>query len=144
MDKGIAAVGWLRICFYLLQFTWGLPVNLIGLIVFLCCRKRFPSERFTTALLPICRETVEGCRWESLFSSASIAEKKAADFAPTNMGTRSSAFSSAPCTGSRSLSPALSGIIALQLTEKSTAFHTTPCIVSAGPQPGAKSGAQHK
>ena len=51
MDKGIAAAGWLRICFYLLQFTWGLPVNLIGLIVFLCCRKRFPNERFHNSIV---------------------------------------------------------------------------------------------
>ena len=28
MNKAIAAIGWPRIIFYLLQFTWGLPVNL--------------------------------------------------------------------------------------------------------------------
>lgn len=46
MGKAVAASGWPRICFYLLQFTWGLPVNLVGLIVFLGCRRRFPSGRF--------------------------------------------------------------------------------------------------
>lgn len=35
-----AAAGWSRILFYLLQFTWGLPVNLVGLAAFLCCRRR--------------------------------------------------------------------------------------------------------
>ena len=32
--------------FYVLQFTWGLSVNLAGLLVFLCCRRRFRCERF--------------------------------------------------------------------------------------------------
>lgn len=47
----IAAAGWRRILFYLLQFTWGLPVNLIGLIVFLCCRKRYSSEPFCNSVV---------------------------------------------------------------------------------------------
>lgn len=40
--RAIAAAGWPRAGFYLLQFTWGLPVNLAGLLVSLCCR---PSRR---------------------------------------------------------------------------------------------------
>lgn len=39
-----------RILFYLLQFTWGLSVNLVGLVVFLCCR-RFPRERFCNSIV---------------------------------------------------------------------------------------------
>lgn len=46
----IAASGWLRVCFYVLQFTWGLPVNLIGLLVFLCCG-RCPRERFCNSVV---------------------------------------------------------------------------------------------
>lgn len=38
MNRPIAAAGWPRIFFYFLQFTWGLPVNLAGLLLFLCCR----------------------------------------------------------------------------------------------------------
>lgn len=41
----IAAAGWPRALFYLVQFTWGLPVNLVGLLVFLCC-PRSRRERF--------------------------------------------------------------------------------------------------
>ena len=47
----IAAAGLRRILFYLLQFTWGLPVNAAGLLVFLCCRKHFPSERFCNSIV---------------------------------------------------------------------------------------------
>ena len=47
----IAATGWRRIFFYLLQFTWGLPVNIVGLLVFLCCRKHFSSERFCNSIV---------------------------------------------------------------------------------------------
>lgn len=45
-----AASGWPRALFYLIQFTWGLPVNLVGLILFLCCRGRFRSERFCNSV----------------------------------------------------------------------------------------------
>lgn len=37
MKKPAAAAGWPRALFFILQFTWGLPVNLFGLLVFLCC-----------------------------------------------------------------------------------------------------------
>lgn len=50
-NKPAAANRWPRMLFYLLQFTWGLPVNLAGLIVFLCCRARFPSERFCNGIV---------------------------------------------------------------------------------------------
>ena len=36
MDKPIASKGWSRILFFAVQFTWGLTVNLAGLLVFLC------------------------------------------------------------------------------------------------------------
>lgn len=47
----IAAAGWRRILFYLLQFTWGLSVNLFGLLAFLCCRKHFRSEPFCNSIV---------------------------------------------------------------------------------------------
>nr|WP_325211230.1 hypothetical protein [uncultured Oscillibacter sp.] len=47
----IAASGWPRALFYLVQFTWGLPVNLAGLLVFLCYphsrRERFCNSSVT-------------------------------------------------------------------------------------------------
>lgn len=50
--KAIAAGGWPRACFYLLQFTWGFSVNLVGLAVFLCCRRwRFRGERFLNSVV---------------------------------------------------------------------------------------------
>ena len=49
--KVIAAAGWPRIIFYLIQFTWGLTVNLAGLLVFLCCRRRFHSQTFHNAIV---------------------------------------------------------------------------------------------
>ena len=49
--KAMAANRWPRIIFYLLQFTWGLTVNLAGLLVFLCCRKRRPCKMFRNAVV---------------------------------------------------------------------------------------------
>ena len=50
--KAIATAGWPRIVFYLLQFTWGSTVNLAGLLVFLCCRRRrFHSKKFRNAIV---------------------------------------------------------------------------------------------
>lgn len=46
----IAAAGWPRALFYLVQFTWGLPVNLAGLVVFLCCL-RYPSRRLQNSVV---------------------------------------------------------------------------------------------
>lgn len=46
-----AAAGWPRALFYLVQFTWGLPVNLVGLLLFLCCRGRFRSEMFCNGIV---------------------------------------------------------------------------------------------
>lgn len=50
VNRRIACAGWPRALFYLLQFTWGLPVNLVGLIAFLCCR-RCPRERFCNSVV---------------------------------------------------------------------------------------------
>ena len=51
MNRPIAAAGWTRIGFYALQFTWGLPVNLVGALEFLCCggchRERFCNSVVT-------------------------------------------------------------------------------------------------
>lgn len=47
----VAAAGWPRALFYLLQFTWGLPVNMVGLVVFLCCRRRCRGERFCNGVI---------------------------------------------------------------------------------------------
>ena len=51
VHKGIAAAGWHRALFYLIQFTWGLTVNLVGLLVFLCCRTWFSSIRFRNSIV---------------------------------------------------------------------------------------------
>ena len=50
---GRAAAGWSRALFYLIQFTWGLPVNLVGLAVFLCCRGRCPVRRFHNGIVTL-------------------------------------------------------------------------------------------
>lgn len=50
MNSSIASAGWPRALFYIVQFTWGLPVNLAGLIVFLCC-KGPRRERFCNSFV---------------------------------------------------------------------------------------------
>lgn len=50
MNKPIAAAGWPRVWFYIVQFTWGLPVNLAGLLLFLCC-KRARHEKFCNSVV---------------------------------------------------------------------------------------------
>lgn len=50
MKRPIAADGPARALFLLAQFTWGLTVNLIGLIVFLCCRGE-RRERFYNSVV---------------------------------------------------------------------------------------------
>ena len=50
-NRAIAAAGWPRILFYLLQFTWGLSVNLAGLLVFLCCRRYARSAIFCNSVV---------------------------------------------------------------------------------------------
>lgn len=49
--KAVAAAGWSKILFFFFQFTWGLPVNLVGLIVFLYCRRRWSSELFCNSIV---------------------------------------------------------------------------------------------
>ena len=49
--EGIATAGWPRVLFYFIQFTWGLTVNLVGLLVFLCCRTWFSSIRFRNSIV---------------------------------------------------------------------------------------------
>ena len=51
LQKGIAAAGWPRALFYFIQFTWGLTVNLVGLLAFLCCRIRFSGIRFRNSIV---------------------------------------------------------------------------------------------
>lgn len=50
MNKPIATAGWSRLLFYALQFTWGLPVNLVGLLLFLCC-KGLRHEKFCNSIV---------------------------------------------------------------------------------------------
>ena len=50
MNKPIVPAGWPKTLFYILQFTWGLPVNLAGLLVFLCCG-RFRHETFHNSIV---------------------------------------------------------------------------------------------
>ena len=49
--RAIATAGWPRILFYLLQFTWGATVNLVGLLIFLFCRRRFHSKMFHNTIV---------------------------------------------------------------------------------------------
>lgn len=44
--KGIS-----RVLFYLIQFTWGLPVNLISGIIYLILKNKFRTERFENAFI---------------------------------------------------------------------------------------------
>lgn len=52
-DKSIATKGFSRFMFYLVQFTWGLPVNLIGGAVFIILRifKKYRYEKFKNAFI---------------------------------------------------------------------------------------------
>ena len=48
---GKAEHGFSRFLFYLVQWTWGLPVNLIGLIVYLILYKKCRHEKFHNAYI---------------------------------------------------------------------------------------------
>lgn len=48
-DRSVGTKGWGRFWFFLVQWTWGLPVNLIGFLVWLCLRKKGRHERFKNA-----------------------------------------------------------------------------------------------
>lgn len=50
MNRPIAASGWSRALFYAFQFTWGLPVNLAGLLLSLCCIGA-PREAFCNSVV---------------------------------------------------------------------------------------------
>lgn len=49
--KKIAVKGADRFFFYLWQFTWGLPVNLIGFIVWIVLHKGHKTEKFCNAFI---------------------------------------------------------------------------------------------
>lgn len=51
VDRSVATKGFARFLFYFVQWTWGLPVNLIGLIVYLCLYKKCRHERFNNAFI---------------------------------------------------------------------------------------------
>ena len=51
VDRSVATKGFAGFLFYFVQWTWGLPVNLIGLIVFLCLYKKGRHERFCNAFI---------------------------------------------------------------------------------------------
>ncbi len=40
-----------KVLFYLIQFTWGLPQNLVGLIAFLILSRKNPHERFHNSFI---------------------------------------------------------------------------------------------
>ena len=54
-----------KFLFYLVQFTWALPQNLVGGIGFLALRKKYKHERFNNAFVtyvpqsttPVCTST---------------------------------------------------------------------------------------
>lgn len=50
-DKSIAREGFAKFMFYFVQWTWGLPVNLIGLIVYACVYKKCRHEKFKNAYI---------------------------------------------------------------------------------------------
>lgn len=49
--KPKAVKGISRVLFYLIQFTWGLPVNLISGIIYLILKNKFRTERFENAFI---------------------------------------------------------------------------------------------
>lgn len=49
--KPIAARGIGKILFYLIQFTWGLPVNMISGLIYLILRNKYRTERFRNAFI---------------------------------------------------------------------------------------------
>ena len=51
VDRSRANRGFARFLFYFVQFTWGLPVNLIGGIGWLILRGKFRHERFKNAFV---------------------------------------------------------------------------------------------
>lgn len=50
MNRTTTAAGRSRALFYVVQFTWGLSVNLAGLLVFLCC-KRSRCEKYCNSIV---------------------------------------------------------------------------------------------
>ena len=50
-DRSIATKGAGRVLFYLVQWTWGLPVNLIGAIVYACVYKKCRHETYKNAFI---------------------------------------------------------------------------------------------
>ncbi|MBQ7689496.1 MAG: hypothetical protein IJT27_09800 [Clostridia bacterium] len=50
-DRSVATKGWGRFWFYLVQWTWGLPVNLIGLLAYLCAYKKCRHEKYKNAFI---------------------------------------------------------------------------------------------
>lgn len=48
-DRSVGTKGWGRFWFYLVQWTWGLPVNLFGGILYLCLYKKCRHERYKNA-----------------------------------------------------------------------------------------------
>ena len=51
VDKSIATKGFEKFLFYLVQFTWGLPVNAISGIIYLILRKKYRTEKFRNAYI---------------------------------------------------------------------------------------------
>ncbi len=51
-QKIVAGSGFEQFLFYFWQFTWGLPVNLVGFIVWVICKLRHrPTERFCNSFI---------------------------------------------------------------------------------------------
>lgn len=143
MNKPIAAAGWSRTLFYALQFTWGLPVNLVGLLLFLCC-KGSRHEKFCNSIVTYLPGNFGGL---SLGIFIFLGLQNADDrrlCVHENMDTRSSAFFSAPSTGLLSQFQAPSGITSLLVTGKSINYPMTRFIANAGPPHGVASGTEHK
>ena len=52
MNKPKAVKGLPAVLFYLVQLTWGLPVNIIGFLVFLVCKlRKCPTEKYCNSFI---------------------------------------------------------------------------------------------
>lgn len=51
VDKSIATKGFAKFLFYLVQFTWGLPVNAISGIIYLILKGKYRTEKFKNSYI---------------------------------------------------------------------------------------------
>ena len=96
MNKPIATSGGARALFFVLQFTWGLPVNLLGLVLFLCCG-RCRREAFYNSIVSVLPESRGGLPM-GVFIFVSTQNADTSRFCAHEDGQPSNVFF-VPCTG---------------------------------------------